>query len=104
MRYRAMCVVAVVVVFLAGAPVSAQDDPKQNRGWCKLDGSEFGELALDLHPFEYRQPNNVFGGTGVGELSGGYAVVTSSSPEARYFAYASIVDNLSGDAIYVPAR
>jgi hypothetical protein len=60
------------------------------------DGDEVRLLHLQL--------NNVFNGTGAGELSGGYAVVTSESPNARYFAYASVVDNRTGDAIFVPAR
>ncbi|MEE4272590.1 MAG: hypothetical protein V2I67_13000 [Thermoanaerobaculales bacterium] len=68
------------------------------------DGAMIGENTVSLQPFEYRQLNNVFGGTGAGEVSGGFAMVTSASPGARYFAYASIVDNLSGDAIFVPAR
>lgn len=73
-------------------------------GLYDSDGSSIGDLAVELQPFEYRQLNNVFGGTGAGELSGGFAVVTSADPGARYFAYASIVDNLSGDPIFVPAR
>jgi hypothetical protein len=68
------------------------------------DGAMIGENTVSLQPFEYRQLNNVFGGTGAGEVSGGFAMVTSATPGARYFAYASIVDNLSGDAIFVPAR
>ena len=37
------------------------------------------------------------------DLADAFAVVRTDSPLARIFAYASVVDNRSGDPIYIPA-
>jgi hypothetical protein len=39
-----------------------------------------------------------------GSLEDGYAIVSSASPGALYFAYASVVDRRSDDPIYIPAQ
>ncbi len=70
------------------------------RDW---DGSVIGSLAVDLAPYQYTQLNNVFKGFVDRVLESAYALVYTSSSGAGYFAYASVVDNRSGDPIYIPA-
>jgi hypothetical protein len=41
---------------------------------------------------------------GVDTLSGGYAVITCSDPGSGWYAYASRVDQVTGDAVFRPAR
>ncbi|MEW6338599.1 MAG: hypothetical protein ACOY3Y_04220 [Acidobacteriota bacterium] len=38
------------------------------------------------------------------DVSDGYAVLRTPTPGGRFYAYASVVDNRSGDPIYVPAQ
>jgi hypothetical protein len=37
------------------------------------------------------------------DVSDGYIVVSTTTPGGRFFAYASVVDNASGDPVYIPA-
>ena len=68
------------------------------------DGGFLGSFEIALGPFGYGQSNAVFEGLVGGAVRGAYAVVSSDSPGASYLAYGSVVDNDSGDPIYVPAR
>jgi hypothetical protein len=69
------------------------------RDW---DGSVIGSLTVNLAPFQYTQLNNVFKGVVDRALESAYALVYTSTSSAGYFAYASVVDNRSGDPIYIP--
>ncbi|MCU0303553.1 MAG: hypothetical protein MUC56_05810 [Thermoanaerobaculales bacterium] len=69
------------------------------------DGSAAGEVQVELAPFANDQLNDVFaslGGKTVGDDL--YATVSSATPGARFFAYASVVDNGTNDPIFVPGR
>ena len=69
------------------------------------DGNVLGTRTYPLKPFEYFQETDILGKVTSAEVNGAYAVVASSSPEARYFTYASVVDNRTGDPInVVPSR
>jgi len=70
------------------------------RDW---DGSVIGSLTANLGPYQYTQLNNVFKGVVDRILLSAYAIVYTSTGGAGYFAYASVVDNRSGDPIYIPA-
>ncbi len=70
----------------------------------RADGTPIRTFAVDLGPFGFRQVGQVFRGHVTGVVSGAYAAVRSTSPGAAYLAYGSVVDNGSGDPIYVPAR
>ncbi len=66
------------------------------------DGSQVGEtLQVQLRGFEYRQLTDVYGLVGAGDVADGYAVVRTTTQGGRFFAYASVVDNATGDPIYV---
>jgi hypothetical protein len=72
------------------------------------DGVSLGDLRLEVEPFESRQINDVFSSLettkALDELHDAFAVVSSSTSGAAFFAYASVVDNDTNDAIFVPSR
>jgi hypothetical protein len=67
------------------------------------NGGSLGNLSYRLAPYEYDQDNDVIGDLTSAAVDDAFAVVNSDTTGARFFAYASIVDNRSGDAIYIPA-
>jgi len=67
------------------------------------DSGYLGALTVDLLPWQYTQLNDVFGGLSDEPLDNAYAVVAAHTGGAKYFVYASVVDNRSGDPIYIPA-
>lgn len=67
------------------------------------DADVLGSLSFDLLPWQYRQFNNVFDGMTDETLDNAYAVVTTWTGGAAYFSYASVVDNRSGDPVFIPA-
>ena len=67
-------------------------------------GNLLGPVTVDLAPYEMRQINRVFDEVGGGTVDNGFAVVSVRSTEGKVLAYASVVDNRSGDPIYVPSQ
>jgi hypothetical protein len=65
---------------------------------------QLGSVPLTLRPYEMRQVPAVFSLVTGAEIEDGYAMVRTSTEGGRFFAYASVVDNLSGDAIFIPAQ
>jgi hypothetical protein len=65
------------------------------------DGTAIGTLFKNLKPFEHRQFNDVFDMVGAGDVADGYAVVRTSTEDGSFLAYASVVDNGSGDAVFI---
>ena len=63
-----------------------------------------GSVPATLRPYEMRQISNIFAEVTAQAVEDGYAIVRTSTEGGRYFAYASVVDNLSGDAIFIPAQ
>jgi hypothetical protein len=63
-----------------------------------------GPVEETLRPYEMRQVSNIFAQVTGGDVDAGYAVVRTRTDGGRFFAYASVVDNLSGDAIFIPAQ
>jgi hypothetical protein len=63
------------------------------------DAGAIETLTATLPPYSYDQLNGVFAGKAV--VEDGYAVVRAASEEARYLAYASVVDNATGDPIFI---
>jgi len=60
-------------------------------------GHQIGTRRYSLEAASFHQANDIFGG----DVADGYAVVWSSGSSARYFAYASVIDNRTGDPIFV---
>ena len=81
-------------------------------GLFEADGTPAGGEQLELEPFGTSQMSDVFGSLSGKTALGGalesgsdvYAVVSSSTPGALFFAYASVVDNGTNDPIFVPGR
>ena len=67
------------------------------------DGSPLGSVVRELAPYEYRQLNRIFRSATNDSVSAGYAVVRTSTPGGAFFALASVVDNITGDPVAVPA-
>lgn len=67
----------------------------------QADGSLIGSLNRTLKPFEHRQLNDVFHMAGADDVADGYAVVHTNSEDGRFLTYASVVDNGSGDAVFI---
>ena len=59
------------------------------------------ETEVRLEPSEHRQINRFLEGIGAGDLVNATLVVQSWSIDANYFVYASVVDNASGDAVFM---
>ncbi len=81
-----------------GAPISV------NVTLYAADGAQLGQATVELAPYSYEQVTDIFADFSTTDVEHGFAVVESSSPGAWYFAYASVIDNRTGDATYIPAR
>jgi hypothetical protein len=86
------------LVNVTAAPLAAQI------GLYSAQGTWLGTKVLSLAPYEFRQETEIFRSVTASDVSDGFAVVSSATAGARFFAYASVVDNGSGDPIYIPAQ
>lgn len=73
----------------------------------RLYGSDGGQLGSDvvvsgIPAGGWKQRNRIFQAAGVDQCPVGYAVVTVETPGCELWAYASVVDNGSGDPTTVP--
>ena len=64
--------------------------------------SYLGTLEVELGPHEWRQLTDVFARIGAATVHNGLAVVRARTGDARFLAYAAVVDNVTGDPIVVP--
>jgi hypothetical protein len=92
--------------------VNANEYPvKVEAAFYLADGTRLGAASYDLQPFEFRQSNGAFEPFTGDRIEDGYVVVRMASgaggqpldATAKLFAYASVIDNLTGDPTYVPA-
>lgn len=67
------------------------------------DGASLGSLDEVLDPWEFVQLDRVFRRVTAEAVPDGYVLVTTGTPGGRFLAYASVVDNGSGDAVFIPA-
>ncbi len=67
-------------------------------------GTPLGTVSVTLPPFGYQQLNRVFASVTAGDVDDGYAVVRTTTAGGSFFAYASVVDNLTGDPIAITAE
>lgn len=68
------------------------------------EGVLLGDRDVELEPYGYTQIGGIFAPVSERDVDDGYVVVHSDDQGARYFAYASVVDNVSGDPSYIEAR
>lgn len=68
------------------------------------EGTKLAEKNYTIDPFENLQVNGIFSDMGIsGDVSYSYAKIITLSG-GSIFAYASVVDNRTGDAICIPAK
>ncbi|MCU0292358.1 MAG: SUMF1/EgtB/PvdO family nonheme iron enzyme [Thermoanaerobaculaceae bacterium] len=68
------------------------------------DGALLGSVTDSLRPHEYKQIDKVFGRVTPAVVADGYAIVRTTTPGAAFFAYASVIDNRTGDPVFIPAQ
>lgn len=66
-------------------------------------GTLLGTREYTLRPFESTQVTKAFTAVTASAVPSGYIELSSGTPGAVFFGYASVVDNRSGDGIHVPA-
>jgi PKD repeat protein len=67
------------------------------------DGTWLGTRNMSLYAYQFQQMDRIFVGLAPNGVDGGYALVSSDTPGAVLFAYASVIDNGTGDPIGVSA-
>ncbi len=68
------------------------------------DGTLFGRRVFDLPGHGSLHDSNIFAPDAADDLAGAFAVIRSETPGAHYFAFASVFDEHTGDALYIPAQ
>ncbi len=69
----------------------------------RSNGTSLGTVSADLPAGGYTQLDKVFERVTSGDVTGGYAIVWTTTSGGRFLAYASVVDNRTGDPVFVPA-
>jgi photosystem II stability/assembly factor-like uncharacterized protein len=65
------------------------------------EGDELVEIQRTVYAGRWLQLNRVFSSAGVGEVASGLAVIRPTSIDGEFFAYASVVDERTGDPTYI---
>ena len=70
------------------------------------NGVALGEITVFLDPYELQQINRIFQRVTTNQVDDGFALVTAgfTGGGERFLAYASVVDNRTGDPVFIPAR
>ena len=66
--------------------------------------STLGTQSWQLKPYEFKQIDKIFTKVTSADVGEGYAVLSTSTLGGGFLAYASVIDNRSGDPVYIPAR
>ena len=108
------------IIQLSHRDSSALTDFRTNIGYVNTTGSPIdlqitlysGSGALvgtiqdsrtHLRAYEFLQINAIFGAY-TSSLADGYAVIRTTTPGGRFFAFATVIDNhLTGDPVFIPA-
>ena len=64
-------------------------------------GTSLGTLSYDLQPFEFKQIDKIYRSVTSAGVVDGHAVVRTTTAGGRFLAYASVIDNATGDPICV---
>ncbi len=67
-------------------------------------GSMIGTKNLTAGEGQWKQQNDIFGAVGAGTVDNGYAMVEVMTDGGRVWAYASVVDNETGDPTTIPVE
>jgi hypothetical protein len=66
------------------------------------DLSYLGRVSTSLEPYEFRQLDNIFARVTTEDVPDGIAIIRARPLYSRYLVYASVIDNLTGDPIFIP--
>jgi len=64
-------------------------------------GALLGTLSYDLRAYEFKQIDKIFRNVTSNAVADGYAILRTTTPGGRFFAYAAVIDNATGDPICV---
>jgi hypothetical protein len=67
------------------------------------DGSSIDDVSYELRPFEHYQETDLIGDLTTSAVDDAFAAVACSTAGARYVTYASVIDNRSGDPVFIGA-
>jgi hypothetical protein len=67
------------------------------------NGSSLGTQTYTLRPYEFIQKDRIYRAVTSGAVSDGYIIFTTQNTGARFLAYATVVDNETGDSVFIPA-
>lgn len=85
--------------------VNSENFPVQVRlDFFNQAGQRAGQLAVTLKPFEYRQLIQIHSLLDLESLPLGYATLEVITGAARIYAFGMVIDNRSGDPVYVPLQ
>lgn len=67
-------------------------------------GTKLGTYNDSLPPFGYKQVDKIFEKVTSQDVTDGYAIVRTTTTGGTFFAYASVIDNPTGDPTFIPAQ
>ncbi|HSO23532.1 MAG TPA: hypothetical protein VLT81_11515, partial [Chondromyces sp.] len=67
------------------------------------NGASYGTQTYTLRPWEFIQKDRIFRAVTSGRVDDGYILFTTQSTGGRFLAYATVVDNETGDSVFIPA-
>ena len=67
-------------------------------------GLPIGDIAVDLLPFEFLQFDDPLAGLSAAPVEDAWARIFIETPDGQGLAWASMIDNATGDPIFLPAR
>jgi len=73
-------------------------------GFFNSSGVRLGEVTTPLLTYEYKQFDEAFKQVTEFAVDGGYVTVVTSTVGGSFIAFASVVDNVTGDPVFVPAQ
>lgn len=85
------------MVNASSAPISVEVSFRRGAG------GSLGTRVYELKALEFKQINKVFEEVTSEPIAAGYLLVRVTTSGGRLYAYASMVDNITGDAIFIPA-
>jgi len=66
------------------------------------DLTYLGRVSTSLEPFDFKQIDNIFARVNSEDVPDGIAIIHARPLNSQYLVYASVIDNLTGDPIFIP--
>ncbi len=67
------------------------------------NGIRIGTKLVELLPYEFRQFDRAFEEVTGGVVNGAYVTARTTTSGGKFYAYTSMVDNVTNDAVFIPA-